>query len=137
MAETDRLAPGNDAPAGSAGADATGSTTPSAAARFARKALLISTAGTSVNPLDRESYAKATNRGYSTAMGRGLELAITLAICCLFGVGLDHLLGTSPVFTIIFSVIGFAGTGVKLKLGYDLEMAEHEKDAVWNRGKTS
>lgn len=139
MADTDRFVPGNDAHTGSAGAPtgAPSANASSRSARLARKVVLISTAGTSVSPLQREGYAKATNAGYSTAMGRGLELALTLLICCGIGLGLDALFGTSPIFTILLSVIGFAGVGVKLKLGYDLEMDAHERGAVWNRGKAA
>lgn len=139
MADTDRFVPGNDAHTGSAGAPtgAPSTNASSRSARLARKVVLISTAGTSVSPLQREGYAKATNAGYSTAMGRGLELALTLLICCGIGLGLDALFDTAPIFTILLSVIGFAGVGVKLKLGYDLEMDAHERGAVWNRGKAA
>ena len=139
MADTDRFVPGNDAHTGSAGTPAgvPSAHAASRSARLARKVVLISTAGTSVSPLQREGYAKATNAGYSTAMGRGLELALTLLICCGIGLGLDALFDTAPIFTILLSVIGFAGVGVKLKLGYDLEMDAHERGAVWNRGKAA
>lgn len=139
MADTDRFVPGNDAHTGPAGAPTGVPSTnaSSRSARLARKVVLISTAGTSVSPLQREGYAKATNAGYSTAMGRGLELALTLLICCGIGLGLDALFDTAPIFTILLSVIGFAGVGVKLKLGYDLEMDAHERGAVWNRGKAA
>ena len=147
MADTDRFVPGNDAHTGSAGAPtgAPSTNASSRSARLARKVVLISTAGTSVSPLQREGYAKATGKvgvsigtsGYSTAMGRGLELALTLLICCGIGLGLDALFDTAPIFTILLSVIGFAGVGVKLKLGYDLEMDAHERGAVWNRGKAA
>ena len=69
--------PGNDAPAASAA-------TPSTASR----ALIAAAAGTTVDPLQREGYAKATNRGYGDAMGRGLALALTLVI--LGGIYLAH-----------------------------------------------
>ena len=139
MPDPDHLAPGNVAHTGSAGAPTGASSTnaPSRSARLARKVVLISTAGTSVSPLQREGYAKATNAGYSTAMGRGLELALTLLICCGIGLALDALFDTAPIFTILLSVVGFAGVGVKLKLGYDLEMDAHERGAVWNRGKAA
>jgi len=139
MADTDRFVPGNDAHTGSAGTPAgvPSAHAASRSARLARKVVLISTAGTSVSPLQREGYAKATNAGYSTAMGRCLELALTLLICCGIGLGLDALFDTAPIFTILLSVIGFAGVGVKLKLGYDLEMDAHERGAVWNRGKAA
>ncbi len=115
--------PGNEAPAAPA-------QTPAAV-----RAVVSAAAGTTVNPLDRSSYAVATNRGYGEAMGRGLELALTLLVMVGLGLLVDHLAGTSPLFVIIFSVLGFAGISVKLYLGYDLEMRKHDDGAVWNRGK--
>ena len=82
---------------------------------------------------ERDSYATATNSGYGTAMGRGLELAITLLVMVGIGFGVDHLFGTAPLFAIVFSVLGFAGITVKLFLGYDLEMKKHEEGAIWNQ----
>lgn len=85
------------------------------------------------NAFERDSYATATNAGYGTAMGRGLELAVTLLVMVGIGFGVDRLFGTSPLFAIVFSVLGFAGITVKLFLGYDLEMKKHEEGAIWNR----
>lgn len=82
---------------------------------------------------DRDSYATETSRGYGTAMGRGFELAITLAIMVGLGLLADRIFDTGPLFVIIFSVLGFAGITVKLFLGYDLEMKQHEDGAIWNR----
>ena len=84
--------------------------------------------------LDRETYAPATSRGYSEAMGRGIELALTLVVVGGIGWLVDRAAGTYPLFTLIFSLAGFAGISAKLWLGYDLEMRKHDQDAVWNRG---
>lgn len=107
------------------------------------RVIVAAAAGTTVDPseridpLARSSYAIATNRGYGNAMGRGLELALTLAVMTGIGWLLDRAAGTAPLFIIVFSVIGFAGITVKLWLGYDLEMRKHEDGAIWNRGKGS
>ena len=147
MRDPDTFAPGNEAPTGPAA-------TPPAASSGAlgdvpvralgerpvrkrnpiAKFVLASAAGTS-SPLHRDNYAVATNRGYGEAMGRGLELALTLLVMVGLGWGADHLAGTSPLFTIVFSVLGFAGITTKLYIGYDLEMRRHEDGAIWNRGK--
>ena len=84
--------------------------------------------------LDRETYAPATSRGYSEAMGRGIELALTLVVVGGIGWLVDRAAGTYPLFTLIFSLAGFAGISAKLWLGYDLEMRKHDQDAVWSRG---
>jgi F0F1-type ATP synthase assembly protein I len=86
------------------------------------------------NPLHRASYARSLNRGFGDAMGRGLELALTVVVMVGIGWLIDRAAGTSPLFTAILSVVGFAGTGVKLWIGYDLEMRKLDApDAVWNR----
>ncbi len=82
---------------------------------------------------ERDAYAAETSRGYSTAVGRGFELAITLAVMVGLGLLADRIFDTAPLFVIIFSVVGFAGITVKLFLGYDLEMRKHEEGAIWNR----
>jgi F0F1-type ATP synthase assembly protein I len=133
MPDPDHLALGNDAPSGPAD-DAPGAPVADDAEAKLLRAVVATAAGTTVNPLERSSYAKATNAGYSNAMGRGLELTLTLAIMVGLGWFIDHQAGTAPLFIIVLSVIGFAGTAVKLKLAYDLEMREHTDGAVWNRG---
>lgn len=118
MSDTTSRTPGNEAPA-------------VAAARAANASLLgkkfVSKA------YDRDAYAGETSKGYSSAMGRGFELAITLAIMVGLGLLADSIFDTAPLFVIIFSVLGFAGITVKLYLGYDLEMRKHEEGAIWNR----
>lgn len=149
MRDPDLLAQGNDAPAGSADAP-TEARVAAAADRRDRsvseggglygprvqKLTRILTAGAAgtTSPLHRSNYAGPTSRGYSEAMGRGFELALTLVVMGAIGWGIDHLAGTYPLFIIIFSVLGFAGVTVKLFIGYDLEMREHSAGAIWNRG---
>ncbi|MCU1497246.1 MAG: hypothetical protein JWM47_1199 [Acidimicrobiales bacterium] len=137
MPDSDPLAPGNAAPPGSADvafAAPSGATAVRKRNPIAR-VVLGAAAGTSVNPLDRENYAVATNRGYGDAMGRGFELALTLAVMTGIGWLVDRWLGTAPVFTMVLSIVGFVGISVKLWIGYDLEMRKHETGAIWNRGK--
>lgn len=66
------------------------------------------------------------NRGFSDALGRGVDLALTPVVFGLVGWLIDRVAGTSPVFTIAVAAIGIVGTAVKIKLGYDREMAGHE-----------
>lgn len=83
--------------------------------------------------LDRQSYGPALTRGYGETFGRGLELALTLAVMVGIGWLADRVFDTAPLFVIVFSVIGFAGITAKLWLGYDLEMRKHDEGAVWSR----
>lgn len=109
-----------------------GSEAPVVAATRAANASLLGKKWVS-RAYDRDNYAGETSKGYSTAMGRGFELAITLAVMVGIGLLADNIFDTTPVFVILFSVLGFAGISVKLYLGYDLEMKKHEEGAIWNR----
>jgi hypothetical protein len=81
----------------------------------------------------RKAYGLATTRGFGNAMGRGFEMAITLLIMVGLGWLADSIFDTRPLFIIVFSVFGFAGTFVKLWIGYDLDMRKEEAGAIWNR----
>lgn len=59
------------------------------------------------------------------------ELVLSPLLFALVGFGVDSLLGTVPLFTTLFAVMGFGGACVRLYYGYQLEMDEHEKDKPW------
>jgi len=59
------------------------------------------------------------------------ELVFSPLILALIGYGLDRWVGTLPLFTIIFAVVGLVGACIKLYFGYVNEMDEHTKDAPW------
>ncbi len=63
------------------------------------------------------------NRGFSEAFGRGIDLALTPVVFGAIGWLIDRVAGTSPVFTFVVAAIGIVGTAVKIKLGYDRDMA--------------
>lgn len=115
--------PGTDAPEPSA----------QPTARRAVTAITQVAAGVKINPFERAGYAQHTSAGYGNAMGRGFELTLTLVVIGGIGWLVDRLVGTSPIFTLTFALLGFAGIATKLWLGYDLEMREHEEGAIWNR----
>ncbi|HRW36629.1 MAG: AtpZ/AtpI family protein [Acidimicrobiales bacterium] len=118
MSDPTPLAPGNDAPA---------------AARRRSAATAPNSGAKVTGQFEREAYAAATSRGYGNAMGRGFELAVTLAVMVGIGWLADRIFGTEPLLIIVFSVLGFAGIAAKLWIGYDLEMKQHEEGAIWNR----
>jgi F0F1-type ATP synthase assembly protein I len=59
------------------------------------------------------------------------ELVFSPLLLALIGYGLDRWLGTLPLLTIIFAVLGLVGACIKIYYGYVAEMDEHEKDAPW------
>jgi F0F1-type ATP synthase assembly protein I len=59
------------------------------------------------------------------------ELVLSPLLLALIGYGLDRWLGTLPLLTIVFAVLGLVGACIKIYFGYMTEMDEHDKDAPW------
>lgn len=59
------------------------------------------------------------------------ELALAPVILGLLGLWLDRTIGTTPMFLVLFTVLGFAGAGVKIYFTYRYEMAQHEDEVAW------
>jgi F0F1-type ATP synthase assembly protein I len=59
------------------------------------------------------------------------ELVLSPLLLALIGYGLDRWLGTLPLLTIVFAVLGLVGACIKIYFGYMAEMDEHDKDAPW------
>lgn len=51
---------------------------------------------------------KRVEQSYMRFAGAGIEFFATITVLALFGTWLDSRLGTSPVFTIVFTFVGFA-----------------------------
>ena len=79
---------------------------------------------------DFSTTTHETTRQLNRSHG-SFELALAPVILGLLGLWLDRTLGTVPVFLIAFTVIGFAGAGVKIYFTYRYEMAQHEADVAW------
>ena len=63
----------------------------------------------------------------------GFELVFSPLLLALVGYGLDRLLGTLPLFTIVFAVVGLAGAVAKMYFTYRYEMEQHEANGPWAR----
>jgi putative F0F1-ATPase subunit (Ca2+/Mg2+ transporter) len=72
-------------------------------------------------------------RGYEDGMARAFELALTPAIFCGIGYGIDRWLGTLPVFSIILFLVSVAGMFVRTWYAYDARMREEDAAAPWSR----
>jgi F0F1-type ATP synthase assembly protein I len=62
------------------------------------------------------------------AFGRGVDIALTVALFVLVGYGLDRWLGTVPWFTIGMTVLAGIGFFAKYKYQYDAAMERHEAE---------
>jgi len=61
----------------------------------------------------------------------GFELVFSPLLLALVGYGLDRLLGTLPLFTIVLAVAGLTGAVIKLYYTYRAEMEQHEANGPW------
>ena len=75
------------------------------------------------------------NNGFGNALSRAFELAATPAIFGGIGWFVDRVLGTGPLFLIVFFLFAVAGVGYMTWFRYEEEMKQHEAGAVWNRRK--
>jgi hypothetical protein len=61
-------------------------------------------------------------------IGRGIEFALVVLVFLGMGYLLDRWLGTKPLFMIVLFLFAMAGETVKMWLGYDAKMKQHEAD---------
>lgn len=61
-------------------------------------------------------------------LGRGMDLALTIAFFLVIGWLVDRWLGTSPVVTIIMIVLAGVGGFVRMKYAYDASMERLEAE---------
>lgn len=82
---------------------------------------LATTRGTDVDDSQRGGLTDDMRRSSGS-----FELVLSPVLLALLGLALDRWVGTVPLFTVAFAVIGFAGAAVSLYFRYQFEMAEHE-----------
>ena len=71
------------------------------------------------------------------SLGLGIEAAIVTAMFFGIGFGLDAIFGTTPIFMIVFTVIGAVGLFAKWKYRYDDRMDELEAQRAASTGDRS
>lgn len=69
---------------------------------------------------------KQTRVDTQDGLGLGIEAAVIMALFFGVGAGFDWLFDTTPVFMIVFTVLGAIGLFAKWKYRYDDRMNEHE-----------
>jgi F0F1-type ATP synthase assembly protein I len=62
------------------------------------------------------------------AFGRGMEIALTVALFLGLGFALDRWLGTTPLFMIVLTVLALVGFFVSMKYRYDAAMTQLEAE---------
>lgn len=74
-------------------------------------------------------------RQMDDGFSRAIELALTPFVAGGVGYLFDRLIGTVPLFTIIFVVLAVVATFVKMYYAYDAQMKAHEADSPWGRAR--
>lgn len=72
-----------------------------------------------------------TYNGFGDGLTLAFEIALVPTILGLIGYGIDRLLGTVPIFTIVLAVLGVIGLSTRLFYDYDARMKEHEAEGPW------
>lgn len=62
--------------------------------------------------------------------GHGLDAVFTLVIFFGIGFGIDRLAGTTPIFMIVFTVLGAVGLFAKFKYRYEEKMDRLEAERL-------
>lgn len=60
------------------------------------------------------------------SLGRGMDIALTVAVFFGIGFALDRWLETTPLFMIVLTVLALVGFFVSMKYRYDAAMTELE-----------
>ncbi len=81
-------------------------------------------------PTDPTSIAHEATRSLHRSHG-SFELAMAPAILALLGLWLDRTVGTVPLFTLLFAVVGIAGSVAKIYFQYRSSMEELGQSAPW------
>ncbi|MAT06472.1 MAG: hypothetical protein CL424_15650 [Acidimicrobiaceae bacterium] len=81
---------------------------------------------------DTESAPLAGRFG-SNAVAGGMEIALTILLFVLIGLGLDTWLGTRPLFMIVLFLFAAVGSFARTKLIYDAEMDRLEAERIAKR----
>jgi F0F1-type ATP synthase assembly protein I len=81
------------------------------------------------SPQQRSASEEAT-RSLNRSHG-SFELALAPVIMALLGLWLDRTIGTVPVFTLVFALVGVLGSSIKVYYGYKTSMAQLDAAAPW------
>ena len=81
-------------------------------------------------PTEPRSVAEEATRSLHRSHG-SFELALAPVILALLGLWLDRTVGTVPLFTLVFALVGILGSFTKVYFEYRNSMEEMETNAPW------
>ena len=83
--------------------------------------------------MEQQTDTQRLYNGFGNTLARAFELVVTPTLFGLIGYGIDRVLGTLPVFTVILAVFCVIGMSVKMYYGYIVAMEAHEAAGPWAR----
>jgi F0F1-type ATP synthase assembly protein I len=79
------------------------------------------------------SQRRELNKGFGDGLQQAFELVVTPAIFGVLGYLLDRWVGTTPVFTIVFTLFVLGYMAWKLYATYMAQMAAMDEGKPWKR----
>ncbi len=77
--------------------------------------------------------ARTRSTGYNDSLGQALTFVLGPVLFGAFGWWLDGLIGTKPVFMILFGLVGAVAVGVWAWATYQTRSARHDEGKPWTR----
>jgi F0F1-type ATP synthase assembly protein I len=76
---------------------------------------------------------QALYNGFGNALAQAVEFVATPVLFLLFGLWLDHRLGTGRVFMLVFFLLALVGVSVSAYYRYKATMDREEEGKPWKR----
>ena len=73
---------------------------------------------------------KSVRTSSDESLGHGMDAVITLLLFLGVGFLLDSIIGTTPLFMIVFTVVGSVGVFARFYYQYEGRMAQHDTDRL-------
>ena len=78
--------------------------------------------------MDPAREKRELNRGFGVTLNRGFEFVLTMVLFGVVGYVIDRAAGTTPVFLVVFALVGAVGQTARLWYAYDAAMRRYEAD---------
>lgn len=79
-----------------------------------------------IDPAIKQDATRSLHRSSGS-----FELVMSPVLLALLGLWLDRAVGTTPLFIVLFAVVGFTGAAVKLYFTYGHSMRQLQAEGAW------
>lgn len=81
--------------------------------------------------VDEMETRRELYQGFGNTLSRALELVVAPFVFAALGFLVDRWLGTSPLLTIAFGVVGVVGGSLRIYYAYLQSMKAHDQGKPW------